>query len=85
MHLQMALSVRALNEARTVEDEAQATRWPGSADGDHTARRREAVASDLHELAKEEGMTEQRRTTTEEGKRVGDAIGVDWSRPDCRG
>jgi hypothetical protein len=27
-------------------------------------------------------MTEQRRTTTEEAKRVGDAIGVDWSRFD---
>src|SRR2546423_9215483 len=27
-------------------------------------------------------MTEQQRTTTEEAKRVGDAIGVDWSRFD---
>jgi uncharacterized protein DUF5661 len=27
-------------------------------------------------------MTEQRRTTTEEAKRVGDAIGVDWMRFD---
>ena len=27
-------------------------------------------------------MTEQRRTTTEEAKRVGDAIGVDWERFD---
>ena len=27
-------------------------------------------------------MTEKRRTTTEEAKRVGDAIGVDWSRFD---
>ena len=27
-------------------------------------------------------MTEQRRTTTEEAKRVGDAIGVDWTRFD---
>jgi Protein of unknown function (DUF5661) len=27
-------------------------------------------------------MTEQRRTTIEEAKRVGDAIGVDWSRFD---
>ncbi len=27
-------------------------------------------------------MTETRRTTTEEAKRVGDAIGVDWSRFD---
>ena len=25
-------------------------------------------------------MTESRRTTTEEARRVGDAIGVDWSR-----
>jgi hypothetical protein len=29
-----------------------------------------------------EEMTEQRRTTTEEAKRVGDEIGVDWSRFD---
>jgi Protein of unknown function (DUF5661) len=27
-------------------------------------------------------MTEKRRTTTEEAKRVGDAIGVDWTRFD---
>ena len=27
-------------------------------------------------------MTEQRRTTTEEARRVGDAIGVDWERLD---
>ena len=27
-------------------------------------------------------MTEQRRTTTDEAKRVGDAIGVDWTRFD---
>ena len=27
-------------------------------------------------------MTEQRRTTVEEARRVGDAIGVDWSRFD---
>jgi len=27
-------------------------------------------------------VTEQRRTTTEEAKRVGDAIGVDWERFD---
>jgi Protein of unknown function (DUF5661) len=27
-------------------------------------------------------MTEQRRTTSEEAKRVGDAIGVDWTRFD---
>ncbi len=27
-------------------------------------------------------MTEQRRTSTEEAKRVGDAIGVDWTRFD---
>jgi uncharacterized protein DUF5661 len=27
-------------------------------------------------------MSEQRRTTTEEAKRVGDAIGVDWGRFD---
>jgi hypothetical protein len=27
-------------------------------------------------------MTEQRRTTTEEARRVGDAIGVDWDRFD---
>jgi hypothetical protein len=27
-------------------------------------------------------MSEQRRTTTEEARRVGDAIGVDWSRFD---
>jgi hypothetical protein len=27
-------------------------------------------------------MTETRRTTTEEARRVGDAIGVDWSRFD---
>jgi hypothetical protein len=27
-------------------------------------------------------MTEQRRTTTEEARRVGDAIGVDWKRFD---
>jgi uncharacterized protein DUF5661 len=27
-------------------------------------------------------MTEKRRTTTEEAKRVGDEIGVDWSRFD---
>ena len=27
-------------------------------------------------------MTEKRRTTTEEARRVGDAIGVDWSRFD---
>jgi hypothetical protein len=27
-------------------------------------------------------MTETRRTTTDEAKRVGDAIGVDWSRFD---
>jgi len=27
-------------------------------------------------------MSEERRTTTEEAKRVGDAIGVDWSRFD---
>jgi uncharacterized protein DUF5661 len=30
----------------------------------------------------EDGMTEQRRTTSEEAKRVGDAIGVDWTRFD---
>jgi hypothetical protein len=30
----------------------------------------------------EEDMTEQRRTTSEEAKRVGDAIGVDWTRFD---
>ena len=27
-------------------------------------------------------MSEQRQTTTEEAKRVGDAIGVDWTRFD---
>jgi hypothetical protein len=27
-------------------------------------------------------MSEKRRTTTEEAKRVGDAIGVDWTRFD---
>jgi Protein of unknown function (DUF5661) len=32
--------------------------------------------------AEEDEMTEHRRTTTEEAKRVGDAIGVDWSRFD---
>jgi hypothetical protein len=31
---------------------------------------------------KEEDMTQHQRTTTEEAKRVGDTIGVDWSRFD---
>jgi hypothetical protein len=30
----------------------------------------------------EDRMTEERRTTSEEAKRVGDAIGVDWTRFD---
>src|SRR5262249_19316376 len=46
---------------------------------DHPARRRRAVEADPDEPAEEENMTEQRRTTTEEAKRVGDAIGVDWT------
>jgi hypothetical protein len=36
----------------------------------------------FQELEEEEDMTEQRRTTTEEAKRVGDAIGADWTRFD---
>jgi hypothetical protein len=63
-------------------DEAEHDRGQGSADGDHAARRREALAAGRHEPAEEENMTEKRRTTTEEARRVGDAIGVDWTRFD---
>jgi hypothetical protein len=63
-------------------DEARPVHRPRSADGDQPARRRDVVEADLHDLAEEEDMTEKRRTTTEEAKRVGDAIGVDWTRFD---
>jgi tetrahydromethanopterin S-methyltransferase subunit G len=39
--------------------------------------RRETLSRRAKEVEK---MTEERRTTTEEAKRVGDEIGVDWSR-----
>jgi hypothetical protein len=63
-------------------DEAEHSRGPGSADGDHPARRRAALEAGLRECVEEENITEQRRTTTEEGRQVGDAIGADWTRFD---
>jgi hypothetical protein len=63
------------------DDETNARTRSRSADGDQSARRREAAPTDPGEL--EEGdVTEQARTTPEEAKRVGDAIGVDWPRFD---
>jgi hypothetical protein len=61
-------------------DDAEPDQRPRSADDDQTARRGGPAEADLHQFAEEEDLTEQRRTSTEEAKRVGDAIGVDWTR-----
>jgi Protein of unknown function (DUF5661) len=68
--------------------------WPKGADPPRTSEQRPRVSASGQKVGcwttqrprvadeKEEKMTEKRRTSSEEAKRVGDAIGVDWTRFD---
>jgi hypothetical protein len=53
---------------------------PARSQREHSTGRIEAAQASIGE--REDEMTETRRTSSEEARRVGDAIGVDWSRFD---